>query len=150
MHKAIHISETASSFCWKESNLNCWFNRFKLWSKEQQQNDFPCWIQAAESAWSRAQLLLTFHMWSKLCLLVKKNGALRVWESQETAGTSKSFLWPWWLLLAFLSLADQEIKSLSARCPIIWAWFALWAFPSLVTAPPVSTKQASSQTTGDD
>lgn len=35
----------------KESNLNCWFNRFKLWNKAQKQLDFSFWIQATQRAW---------------------------------------------------------------------------------------------------
>lgn len=35
----------------KKSNLNCWFNRFKLWNKAQKQLDFSFWIQATQRAW---------------------------------------------------------------------------------------------------
>lgn len=72
------------------------------------------------------------------------------WEAKRQQAHPRVSPWPWWQLLTFLSLADQEIKILSAGCLIKWVWYAPWAFKSPVTAPPVSTTQANSSVGDDD
>lgn len=57
-------------------------------------------------------------MWSRLELLLGFNLMIKGGEQPEN---NPRLLEPRWQLLVFLNLADQEIKALSAGCPIKWA-----------------------------
>lgn len=70
-----------------------------------------------------ALILSLFNVFLR-CLLVEKRKSWQCWY------LSLPLLW--WKLLTFLSLTDQQIKDLSAGCPIKWGWYAHWVSPSLV------------------